>query len=156
MSQRLNYTHISPSSSQALYKLSQRDIPDERIRHLVVLRASQLNGCAFCVDMHVKEALIAGESELRLHHVVIWRESPLFNEQERAALELTEILTRHLHEGLDDETYARLSKPFTEQEFVELVYTISVINVWNRLGVVFQTTPGSLDKQLHLDRAGLA
>lgn len=126
------------------------------LAHLVMLRASQINGCAFCVDMHVKEAKIHGDRELRLHHVAVWRESPLFSEQERAALEWTEALTQLSPHGVSDAIYASVREQFSEQELSELTFLVVAINGWNRLNVAFRTVPGSADKQFGLDKAGLA
>lgn len=122
---------------------------------LVTIRASQMNGCAFCLDMHVKEAKIHGERELRLHHLAIWRESGLFTPRERAALAWTEALTRLGPQGVPDETYAAIRSQLSEKELSDLAYLIITINGWNRLCVAFQTTPGSLDAAFGLDKAGL-
>lgn len=123
---------------------------------LVEVRASQINGCAFCVDMHIKEATIHGERPLRLHHVAIWRESTLFSERERAALEWAETLTRLSADGVSDEVYARASDHFSERELVDLTYMVMVINAWNRASIAFRSVPGSADGLFRLDRAELA
>lgn len=124
--------------------------------HLIKLRASQINGCAFCVDMHVKEARIHGERELRLHHVVVWRESPLFSPRERAVLEWTEALTQLSPHGVSDEIYHRVREQLSEQELADLSFLIVAINGWNRLSVAFQVVPGSRDKLYGLDKANLS
>jgi len=124
--------------------------------HLVDLRASQLNGCAFCVDMHVKEARIEGERELRLHHVAVWRESPLFEPRERAALAWTEALTRLAPEGVSDALYAELREQFSEKELGDLTFLVMAINGWNRASIASRSVPGSMDKAYGLDKAGLA
>ena len=110
MTQRLDFAKLSPELLKKYYEFSMavKAAIEPKIKHLVDLRASQINGCAFCVDMHVKEAKIAGERELRLHHVAIWRESPLFDEHERAALEWTEAVTRLGPHGVPDEIYDRV------------------------------------------------
>jgi AhpD family alkylhydroperoxidase len=123
---------------------------------LVTARASQINGCAFCLDMRVKEARLHGERELRLHHLAIWRESGLFTPRERAALAWTEALTRLGAEGVPDEVYAAVREHLSERELCDLAYLIVTINGWNRLCVAFRTTPGSLDAAFGLDKAGLA
>ena len=128
---------------------------DATLAYLVDIRASQLNGCAFCLDMHIKQAKIHGERELRLHHVAIWRESPLFSPKERAALAWTEALTRIAPEGISDAAYAEAREQFTEQELSDLTWRVAAINGWNRLNVAFRNVPGSKDKLYGLDKAGL-
>lgn len=159
MTQRINYFQASPKAAQKYSEFSQ--ILHENpflveIAHLVTLRASQLNGCAFCVDMHVKEAKIKGERELRLHHVAVWHESPLFDARERAILEWTEILTRLPPRGVPDEVYERVREHLSEKEIADLSFLIVGINGWNRLGVAFRSEPGSSDRQFGLDKANLA
>jgi len=122
---------------------------------LVDIRASQMNGCAFCLDMHVKEAKLQGERELRLHHVAIWRESPLFSPKERAALAFTEALTQIAPTGISDELYAEICEHFSEKELSTLTFLVMSINAWNRANVAFRTTPGAHDKAFGLDKAGL-
>ena len=159
MTQRLNYAHHSPELLKKLSDLSValRDTAiEQKIRDLVNIRASQINGCAFCLDMHVKEAKIHGESELRLYHVAIWRESNLFVPRERAALAWTEAVTKLPHGGIPDELYERVRGQFSEKEVSDLTFSIMVINAWNRASIAFKTVPGSADKLYGLDRAGLA
>ena len=114
-----------------------------------------MNGCAFCLDMHVKEAKLHGERELRLYHVATWRESPLFTPKERTALALTEALTQIAPTGVSDELYTELREHFSEKELSTLTFRVMTINAWNRVNVAFRTTPGVLDKVLGLDKAGL-
>lgn len=128
---------------------------DKRLSLLVDIRASQMNGCAFCLDMHVKEAKLHGERELRLHHVAAWRESPLFTAKERAALAVTEAMTRIAPTGLSDELYAEARGQFSEEEVTTLLFRIATINAWNRLHVALRTAPGSLDWAYGLDKAEL-
>jgi AhpD family alkylhydroperoxidase len=123
--------------------------------HLVDLRASQMNGCAFCVDMHVKQARIAGERELRLHHVAVWRESTLFDERERAALEWTEALTKLAPYGVSDEIFNKVREHFNEQEISDLTFAIMAINGWNRVSIGFNAVPGSQDEAYGLTKGGL-
>jgi AhpD family alkylhydroperoxidase len=129
---------------------------DPKLALLVDIRASQMNGCAFCLDMHVKEAKIHGERELRLYHVAIWRESPLFTPKERAALALTEALTHIAPEGITDELYAQARVLFGEKELSTLIFRIAGINAWNRANIAVRSTPGARDKPYGLDKAGLA
>lgn len=129
---------------------------DKQLAALVDIRASQLNGCAFCLDMHVKQARLAGERELRLHHVAIWRESPLFSPQERAALAWTEALTHLGPEGVSDADYQQACEHFSDSALVELTFRVMAINGWNRLNVALRTTPGSMDHPYGLDKANLS
>lgn len=138
--------------SMALKKAS---LLGNTIFDLVHIRASQLNGCAFCLDMHIKEATLHKERPLRLHHVAIWRESPLFDARERAVLEWTEAVTHLDRRGVADETYVSAKNHFTDQELVELTWAVAEINAWNRVNVAFQGVPGSADKAFGLDKAGL-
>ena len=158
MVQRINYGVQSPQLSRKLFEMSQlvkETGLSDTLLDLVDVRASQLNGCAFCVDMHVKEAKIHGERELRVHHVAIWRESELFSPKERAALEWTEAGTRLPEHGIGDEIYRRVREQFSEKELSALTFAVATINFWNRLNVAFQTPPGSADKLLGLDKSGL-
>jgi len=158
VTQRLNYAQHSPELFKKLSDLSaalKGSAIEQKIRDLVQLRASQINGCAFCLDMHVKEAKIHGESELRLFHVAIWRESNLFLPRERAALTWTEAVTRLPEGGVPEELYERVRAELSEKEISDLTFSIMVINAWNRASVAFKAVPGSADKAYGLDKAGL-
>jgi AhpD family alkylhydroperoxidase len=159
MSQRLNYFEQSPNLSQKLYDLAgavKKSSLGDTLIDLVNIRASQINGCAMCLDMHVKEAKIHGERELRLYHVPIWRESTLFSDKERAALEWTEAVTKITPEGVSDEVYDRLRAHFSATQISELTFAVGVINLWNRLNISFRIVPGSYDEMLGLTKAGLS
>jgi AhpD family alkylhydroperoxidase len=148
MTQRLNYAKQSPELFKKLAELSaviRHGAIEVPVVSLVEIRASQLNGCAFCLDMHVKQAKIHGERELRLHHVAIWRESPLFSPRERAALAWTEALTKLPEGGVSDEIYDSARSHFSEKELADLTFAVMTINAWNRAGVAFQAAPGSAD-----------
>ena len=125
-------------------------------QELVRIRPSQINGCGFCLDMHCKEAKIHGENELRLYHVPIWRESPLFTDEEKAVLEWTEAVTRITPEGIDDEVYDRVRAHFSDPQIAELTIAVGLINLWNRLNISMQPVPGSFDVMLGLTKAGLS
>ena len=158
MNPRINYNQHSSALIQKLLELGQLSAQGSLspiLNDLVHIRASQLNGCAFCLDMHVKEARIHGERELRLYHVPIWRESPLFSEKERAALEWTEAVTDLSAHGIPDELYGRVREHLSEKEISDLTFSIGLINFWNRLNISSPTTPGSLDTMLGLSKAGL-
>jgi AhpD family alkylhydroperoxidase len=160
MPERLDYMARSPQLFKKLLDfsmaVSKNSALEPTLHHLVEIRASQLNGCAFCVDMHVKQARLHGERELRLHHVVIWRESPLFSPRERAALAWTEALTQLPAEGVSDALYDKVRTQLSEQEISDLTYAITAINAWNRLNAAFHNVPGSRDVEFGLDKAGLS
>jgi AhpD family alkylhydroperoxidase len=158
MSQRLNYYEQSPDLSKKLFELGQalkKSSLGNTLIDLINIRASQINGCGFCLDMHCKEAKIHGEHELRVYHVPIWRESTLFSEKEKAALEWTEAVTKISPEGVSDDIYERLRVHFSETQISELTIAVGLINMWNRLNISLQTVPGSYDEMLGLTKAGL-
>jgi AhpD family alkylhydroperoxidase len=159
MTQRLNYMELSPELTKKFVALSQQltqGAIEQSIIDLVVLRASQMNGCTFCIDMHVKEAKIHGERELRVHHVAGWRESRLFDPRERAALAWTEALTKLPDGGVPDELYERVRTQLSEKELSDLTFVVMSINGWNRANVAFRPVPGEYDKALGLDKANLS
>ncbi|MGR8924853.1 carboxymuconolactone decarboxylase family protein [Rhizobium leguminosarum] len=158
MSQRLNYAQQSPELFKKFMEFSmalRSSVIDEKLQALVEIRASQINGCGFCLDMHVKQAKIHGETELRLYHVAIWRESNLFVPRERAALAWTEALTNLPEGGIPDEIYERVRGQLSEKEISDLTFVVMAINAWNRVNVGFKTVPGTADKAYGLDKAGL-
>ena len=116
---------------------------DKRLFHLVEIRASQINGCAYCIDMHTKDARAAGETEQRIYALDAWRETPFFTERERAALEWTEAVTRVADTHVPDEVYESVSKHFNEEDLVALTFAVVVINSWNRLSISFRPVVGS-------------
>ncbi|WP_457584862.1 carboxymuconolactone decarboxylase family protein [Ensifer canadensis] len=159
MTQRLNYAQLSPDLFKALMALSnevKRGTVEQSILDLVDIRASQINGCAFCLDMHSKEATIHGERPLRLHHVAVWRDSTLFSPRERAALAWTEALTKISDGGVPDELYEKVRGQLSEKEVSDLTFQIMAINAWNRASISVKAVPGSADKAFGLDKAQLA
>ena len=158
MTQRINYMEQSPELFNKFLEFSNlmsNSSIEEKTRDLVAIRASQINGCGFCLDMHVKQAKIHGERELRLHHVAIWRESTLFIPRERAALAWTEILTTLPAQGVPDELFERVRTQLSEKEISDLTFEIMSINAWNRVNVAFKPVPGSFDKAWGLTKANL-
>jgi AhpD family alkylhydroperoxidase len=129
---------------------------EESIHDLVNIRASQINSCTFCLDMHVKEATMGGERALRIYHLPAWRESTVFSPRERAALAWTEILTQLPAQGVPDDIYERVRAQLSEQELTDLTYGVMAINAWNRINVAFRPLPGAYDKAFGLDKAGLS
>lgn len=159
MNQRVDYQQQSPELFKKLVEfsmLTQKSSIEQSIRDLIRIRASQLNGCAFCLDMHVKEATIHGERPLRLYHVASWRESQLFIPRERAALAWTEALTQLSPLGVADEIYERVRTQLSEKEISDLTFEIMAINAWNRVNVGFRTVPGTADQAFGLDKAQLS
>ena len=145
MTQRLNYVHASPDGFKALRGLQQY-VEDSGLEHplleLVKMRASQINGCAYCLDMHSKDARAAGETEQRLYVLNAWREAPFYNDRERAALAWTEALTKIADGPVEDELYDEVRKQFSEKELADLTFAIIAINGWNRLAIPFRSEPG--------------
>jgi AhpD family alkylhydroperoxidase len=114
---------------------------DPALRELVRLRASQLNGCTYCIDLHAHDARAGGEDERRLWALSAWRETPFFSERERAALALTEAMTLLPERGVPDDVYAAAAEHFDEHELGQLMFAIVVINAWNRVGVGTRMAP---------------
>ena len=136
--------YISSNLAQALLKLSfesQKHLEQSLLR-LVEIRASQINGCAYCLDMHTKDARAAGETEQRIYTLDAWRETPFFTDRERAALEWTETVTLVAETRVPDDVYQRVRQQFSEEELVELTFAVIVINSWNRLNVAFRPLVG--------------
>jgi AhpD family alkylhydroperoxidase len=132
---RISLGKVARESYRALAALDDSVDFDPALRELVKLRASQINGCAFCVDMHSRDALAGGEDERRVWAVAVWREAPFFDERERAALALTEAMTHLPDAGVPDEVYDEAARHFDEQELGQLMFAIITINAWNRVGV---------------------
>jgi AhpD family alkylhydroperoxidase len=146
MSPRFDYHQQAPQGIAPLLQLEAylRECGlDRRLLHLLKTRASQINGCAYCLDMHTKDARAAGESEQRLYALSAWREAPFFSDREQAALALTERVTL-IAENHDDETaFIELRRHFSDKEIVDLTLAMIAINAWNRLAITFRPTVGS-------------
>ncbi|MBA2939847.1 carboxymuconolactone decarboxylase family protein [Paenibacillus sp. CGMCC 1.16610] len=142
---RLDYMKVRPESLQTLLKLEgyvQKSGLEHKLWELIKIRASQINGCAFCIDMHTKDAVAAGETEQRLYLLNAWREAPFYTESERAALALTEAVTRISDAGVPKELYEQVRKHFDEKQFVDLIMAINGINCWNRMAISTGMIPG--------------
>ncbi|KIR60549.1 MULTISPECIES: carboxymuconolactone decarboxylase family protein [Micromonospora] len=142
---RIDLTAVAPDAYRAVSGLERyaRDNVDHTVLELVKLRASMLNGCAFCVDMHSREALAAGESSRRLFAVAAWREAPFFDERERTALALTDALTRLGEHGVPDDVWDAAAKVWSEKELADLTVAIATINVWNRIVAATRRRPST-------------
>jgi AhpD family alkylhydroperoxidase len=151
MEHRTNAFTASPKAYQAMAALEQfvDSCGLERpLLELVKMRASQVNGCAYCLDMHSKDARALGETEQRLYALSAWRDTPLYSERERAALEWTEAITLISETHAPDDVYERVSKQFRPEELANLTVAIATINSWNRLSIAFRVMPGSYQSKL--------
>lgn len=149
---RLDYAAAAPDAVGAMLRLERwvRGCGLEpSLLHLMKLRASQLNGCAYCVDMHSRDARLAGESEQRLYAVAVWAETPFFTRRERLALAWTERVTRLGDGGVPDGLYAQALEEFDEAGLVQLTMAVIAINGWNRLSVTFRAQAGSHEPGSH-------
>jgi AhpD family alkylhydroperoxidase len=122
---------------------------DRKLIELIKIRASQINGCAFCIDMHTKDARHIGETEQRIYLLNAWREAPFYSEAERAVLELTEAVTLIAAKRVSDELYRRVREHFDEKQYVDLIILINTINCWNRLSISMGSVPGSYTPGAH-------
>jgi len=145
MEPRMNHKSANPDALKAMLAFEQAARGsgiDGKLYELIKLRASQLNGCSFCIDMHAKDMLNQGESLDRILLLATWREVPLYTERERAVLELTEYATKVSENGVPREVYDRVRAHFDEKQFVDLILAINAINAWNRLSLATGMFPG--------------
>lgn len=146
MQPRLEYKNIAPGAFVAMRGLEsyvRQSGLEPSLLELVRTHASQINHCAYCLDMHTKDARAAGESEQRLYSLSAWRETPFYTERERAALSWTEAVTRIADRSVPDELYQEARRYFTEKELVDLTMAVIAINGWNRLAISFRSVPGT-------------
>ncbi|WP_432473488.1 carboxymuconolactone decarboxylase family protein [Amphritea sp. HPY] len=150
MSQRIDFFSAAPQGLQQMLNLEQyigscaeRGSLNNTLITLIKLRVSQINGCAYCIDMHTKEAKAAGETEQRLHLLCAWRETSFYSQQERAALAWAEANTLIAENNIDDDLYQATHQQFSESQMVDLTLVICTINSWNRLAISFRSEPGS-------------
>ena len=156
MKPRLNPFEVAPDAIQAMQALGAYVTKcglEPELLNLVKMRASQMNGCAFCLDMHSREARGHGEQEQRLYLLNAWREAPLYSDRERAALAWTEALTDIAGTHAPDHVYVELSKHFTAAEIVRLSTAVAVINAFNRLAIGFRAVPGAMAQQAEVRSA---
>jgi AhpD family alkylhydroperoxidase len=152
MQQRINYTKVAPEGYKAMSALenyARHSGLESSLLELVKTRASQINGCAFCLDMHTKDARAGDETEQRLYTLSAWHETPFFTERERVALAWTEAVTLVADSHVPDDVYELAHKHFSEKELVDLTLAIVAINGWNRLAIAFRTVPGSYQPSKH-------
>jgi len=152
MKARIDFARANPQALQSLLRLEgliEHSGLDEKLLHLVKMRASQINRCAYCLDMHSKDARAAGDTEQRLYGLDAWRETPYYTERERAALEWTESLTLVSSTQVPDDVYETVRAQFSENEIATLTLAISMINTWNRLNVALRTVPGDYEPGMY-------
>jgi AhpD family alkylhydroperoxidase len=150
MQQRLDYQAAFPEGVQGMLHqeaILRRSGLEPLLHELIKVRASQLNGCAYCLDMHTKDARAKGETEQRLYALNAWREAPFYSDRERAALGWTEAITNIQQGHASDDVYAEARKHFSEQELVKLTFAITQINAWNRIAIAFRPTVGEYQPQ---------
>lgn len=150
MDVRLRYAKAAPGVYQAMLRLEEyvdKCGLELSLLRFVQIRASQINGCAYCLDMHTQDARAEGESEQRLYLIAGWREAPFYSERERAALEWTEALTLVADSHVPDEVYERVRPHFTDEELANLTLAVTTINSWNRLNVAFRTPAGAYHRK---------
>ena len=146
MQPRIEFAKVAPAGIEAIRGLemyARRSGLEPSLLELVKIRASQINGCAYCIDMHTKDARAKGESEQRLYALNAWEETPFFTDRERAALAWTEAVTRVADGHVPDEVFERVRKHFTDKELVDLTLAVVAINGWNRLAIGFRSVPGT-------------
>jgi AhpD family alkylhydroperoxidase len=146
MEPRMDYMKTAPDGYKAMSALEsyvRQSGLEHSLLELVKTRASQINGCAFCLDMHTKDARAGGETEQRLYTLSAWQETPFFTDRERAALAWTEAVTRVADTHIPDDVFERVRQQFTEKELADLTLAIVTINGWNRLAIAFRKVPGS-------------
>jgi AhpD family alkylhydroperoxidase len=146
MAARIDYAKAGAGALRAMYGLEKylaESAIEKPLRELIKLRASQMNGCAYCIDMHWKDARAAGETEQRLYGLAAWREAPYYTERERAALAWTEELTLIAERHVPDQLYEQVRRHFSEQEIVDLTLAVTTINAWNRIAISLRAEPGT-------------
>jgi AhpD family alkylhydroperoxidase len=156
MQPRIALTSVSQDAYQAMLGLEHylaRSSLEPKLYHLIKLRASQVNGCAYCIDMYWTELRAAGETEQRLYELDAWRESPYYTDRERAALEWTEAVTRIADTHAPDDLYESVKAHFSDQEMADLTWAIAAINAWNRMAIALRAVPGSY-RPAHAAAAG--
>jgi AhpD family alkylhydroperoxidase len=149
MQPRIEYSKAAPGAVKAMLDLEKyvrQSGLETPLLELVRLRASQINGCAYCLDMHTKDARAEGETEQRLYALSAWRETPFYSERERAALEWTEAVTEIGKDHVPDEIFERTRRHFSERELIDLTLAVIAINAWNRLSIAFRAVPGSYQR----------
>jgi len=159
MEPRLDYSKVLPDGMKAINALDRYSANcglEPLLLELIKLRASQINGCAYCIDMHSKDARTKGETEQRLYSLSVWRETPYYTDRERAALAFTEAVTLIANQHVPDEIYEQARRQFSDEELVKLMIGIVIINTWNRFAITFRDEPGSYQPKHFATQPGQA
>lgn len=152
MQPRLNPAKVAPNGYAAMVGLEKYLATcglDHGLIHMLKLRASQINGCAYCIDMHWKDARARGETEQRLYGLAAWEESPYYNERERAALAWTEAVIRVAETHVPDSVFEEVKKHYSEKEIADLTLVLATISAWNRIAIAFRSPAGSYQPPKH-------
>lgn len=148
MTERISHRHLNSTflkSNSSISQYLEQSGLDAKLRELLSYRASQINGCAFCLDMHHKELIHMGEEELRLHSLPAWRECPFYTDKEKAALAFAEAVTNANKTDINDQIFNRLTEFFSDPEIAALTVAITQTNTWNRINKVFRPVPGNYE-----------
>ena len=152
MKTRINYIHLSGNAFKSMMGLEEhlkQSSIEPGLKHILKLRASQINGCAYCIDMHWKDAKAAGETDIRLYGLDAWEESPYYNDRERAALAYVESVTKVAETHVPDAVFDKVRSHFSEQEVVDLTWLAAAINAWNRVAISMRAEPGKYQPPAH-------
>jgi len=152
MEPRINGYKVAPEAYGIMMKLEEYAKTtgfDRKLIELIKIRSSQINGCAYCLDMHTKDARHIGETEQRIYLLNAWREAPFYSDEERSVLELTEAVTLISKHGVSDEIYHHVREHFNEKQYVDLIFLINTINSWNRLSISMTNLPGDYKPGSH-------
>jgi AhpD family alkylhydroperoxidase len=145
MEPRIDYRKHAPDATKAMLEIEKYLANcglDHKLMHLLKMRASQMNGCAYCIDMHAQDARATGETEMRLYELDAWRETPFYTDRERAALAWVEAITKVADKHVPDDVYEQVKKQFSEKEIVDLTVLAATINLWNRIAIATRAVPG--------------
>ncbi|MFA6058670.1 MAG: carboxymuconolactone decarboxylase family protein [Taibaiella sp.] len=152
MTQRINAFEKGPNAFKALYGIGSylaKSAVEQKLLHLIYFRVSQINGCAYCLDMHSKDLRAAGETEQRLYMIAAWREATVYTDRERAAFAWAESLTKITNGDVSDDVYAQVQAQFSDQELIDLTMAVVAINSYNRINIAFRTPGGSYQPGQH-------
>lgn len=147
---KVKYSQVEPDSPKSIYEMTEyvkRSSIEEHLRDLIYIRASQMNGCAYCLDMHTQDAIAHGIPPQKVQSIMVWRDSPFFSVREKLVLEFSEVLTGISSNSLTEDLYKKVRREFDEHEYIALVMAVNVINCWNRLMIACGGQAGMYDNK---------